>query len=330
MRSPTAEWYDRAATSDLVGHSAVHVAWAAGVATDAEVLALIDRLPREHRQPSLLFSVARLLGCPTDDYPVLRAWLLRNWPRVEVEARVRRTQTNEAGRCAPLIAALERIPGPLALLEVGASAGLCLAPERYSYRFDDGPVLGSGSPLLSCATSGEGVAPTSLPHVVWRRGIDVAPLSVAELDDVRWLEALLPPDRPDRTRRLRDAVAALQSDPPVVVVGDALAALDDVAAEAPASATLVVVSLGTLVYLPPEARGRFPDAVAGLGARLVTLEAAEAVPRVAGRLADLVAPEPTRYVLAVDCEPIAFTSPHGDRVSWLSPASRVDLPGAPT
>src|SRR5690606_30803187 len=120
--------------------------------------------------------------------------------------RRRRTQTNEPGRCAPLLAALERIPGPLALIELGASAGLCLGVDRYAYRFDDEPQLGDGSPVLTCATTGEGRAPRRIPEIVWRRGVDLTPLSLRDADDLSWLEALLPPDRPERLERLRAAV----------------------------------------------------------------------------------------------------------------------------
>jgi hypothetical protein len=52
--------------------------------------------------------------------------------------RVRSTQTNEPGRTAsilPVLAQIDAAEGPLALIEVGASAGLCLYPDRYSYRF---------------------------------------------------------------------------------------------------------------------------------------------------------------------------------------------------
>jgi hypothetical protein len=311
MSDATADWYHRAATRDLVGHSALHVAWAAGVAGDDEVLALLDRLPRERRQPSLIFSIASWLGAEATGYPEFRTWLIENWPAVEAAARERRTQTNEVGRCAPLVAALARIPGPLALLEVGASAGLCAIPERYSYRFGDGPVLGAGSPLVECTVDGPGLIPLALPDIRWRLGLDLHPLSVADAADRAWLDALIPADRPDRRERLRAALETARDDPPPVRRGDALADLVDAAAAAPAELTLVVVSLGTLVYLSPEARAAFPGVVAGVGARLVTLEQS-GIADVPG----LRVPA-GRFALAIDGEAIAEASPHGDRLTAL-------------
>jgi hypothetical protein len=307
MPSPTADWYDRA-SRDLAAHSALHTAWAAGVAVDDEVVALIDRLPRERRQPSLVFSVATWLGAEAGDYVGFRTWLVENWPAVEEAARERRTQTNEIGRCAPLVAALARIPGPIALLEVGAAAGLCAIPERYGYRFGDAPVLGAGSPVVACVVDDPALAPTTLPDIRWRLGTDLHPLSAADPGDARWLEALVPLDREDRRERLRAALVTARVDPPRVIAGDALGSLAEAAAAAPEGLTLVVVSLGTLVYLAPEARAAFPAAVAALDARLVTLEQSG--------IADPTA-LPGRFVLALDGEPIAEASPHGDRLSAL-------------
>lgn len=327
----TAGWYARAAV-ELAETSELQVAWARGVAGDPDVVALIDELPRERRQPSLLFSVARWLGAPATGWPEWREWLVAEWPRVAAAARERRTQTNEVGRCAPLLAALESVPGPIALLELGASAGLCLGMDRYSYRFErvgepsgasgDAVALGEDGPVLICRVSGAGPLPARLPEIVWRRGIDLRPLALDDADDAAWLEALLPPDRPDRLARLRGAVARLAADPPEVVEGDAVDELPGLAASAPDGATLVVASLGTLVYLPPADRARVIERCAALGARLVTLEPASALPEVAGRAAELAAPERTPYLLAVDGIPIACSSPHGDRLSWLTPVGR--------
>jgi len=320
----TADWYARASV-ELAATSELQVAWATMIAGDPELLELIDRLPREHRQPSLLFSVASWCGAPAVADPSWRRWIIAHWPAIEDAARSRRTQTNEVGRCIPLLIGLDRIaaadPRPIALLELGAAAGLCLALDGYSYRFDDGATLGGGEPLLVSTTTGVGAAPTRMPDIVWRRGVDLAPLDVTEPDDVRWLEALLPPDRPERRARLLAAVAAVQDAPPLVVEGDALAAVPDLAAAARAEApdaTLVIAALGTLVYLPPGERDAVVDAASTLGAHLVTFEGAGVLPGVAARLQGLSAPHPTPFVLAVDGEPIAHAGPHGDRLSWLT------------
>lgn len=324
----TAAWYARAAV-ELAETSALQVDWARGIAADADVCALIDELPREHRQPSLIFSAMHLLDVPAAPWGEVRDAVVAAWPRIAGVARTRRTQTNEAGRCVPLLAALDRIAGPVALIELGASAGLCLGVDRYSYRFDDGPRLGEGEPELRGSTSGAGAAPARLPEIVWRAGVDLAPLDVRDPDDVAWLEALLPPDRPDRLARLRAASATLAADPPLIVAGDALEELPALAAAAPAGATLVVASLGTLVYLDPAARAAVPGLCRELGARMITLEPVAALPTVRDRLAGTTAPDPTGFVLALDEEPLAYSSAHGDRLSWISPVRQPGSAVAP-
>ena len=108
--------------------------------------------------------------------------------------RARATQTNEAGRCAVLLPVLAALPQPLALLEVGASAGLCLYPDRYAYRYGD-QVLGAGEPVLDCAATGV-APPPARPEVVWRAGLDLNPLDVTDPADVAWLDALIWPEHP--------------------------------------------------------------------------------------------------------------------------------------
>ena len=134
----TAGFYSFFAETEAKGESATFADWAAGVARDPEVLALLDRLPPVKRQPNLVFAAARWHGARTpSDYGVLREVLLEAWPQVEETILARSTQTNEVGRCATLLPVLGGLGGPLALLEVGASAGLCLHPDRWSYRYLD-------------------------------------------------------------------------------------------------------------------------------------------------------------------------------------------------
>ncbi|TPW72863.1 DUF2332 family protein [Schumannella sp. 10F1B-5-1] len=328
MAESTAEWYRRAA-GELAPHSALHGAWAAALADDAEVLQIVDALPPAQRHPSLLFAVADLLGASTEatSYSELRAWLLEHAGRLAAAAHGRRTQTNEVGRSAPLAAALARLDGPIVLLELGAAAGLCLALDRWTIAFDgdDGATstLGAGEPVVRCRVPGPGPLPTRLPRILDRRGVDLAPLDPLDPGDARWLEALTPVDRPDRRERLAAALAAVAVDPVPVVAGDVAELIAEpermraIAPEVPVGARLVVVSLGTLVYLHRDVRARFLDAVRAIGAHAITLEGTNALPEVSERAAGRDSAHPTGHLLALDGEPLAHVTPHGDRLAWL-------------
>ncbi len=164
---------------------------------------------------------------------------------------------------------------PLALIEVGASAGLALYPDRYGYEYDAGASVTRlapagatpGSyPVLGCTVTGPVPLPAELPAVVWRAGIDLNPLDVRNPDDVAWLEALIWPEQDFRRERLRRAIAIARSDPPLLVAGDLNDQLVALAAQAPSDATLVVFHSAVMAYLDAEARDRFRATMARLAA----------------------------------------------------------------
>ena len=315
----TAEWYQTFAEVEARGQSAVYFDWATGVAGDPDIRELIERMPLQKRQPNLVFAVSRLLGAPIGPYDRFRDWLAVNFDAVETEAAGRMTQTNEPRRCASLLPALCLIDGPLALLEVGSSAGLCLYPDRYSYSYDGrrvDPQDGPSTVLLESATSGPIPIPQRLPEIVWRAGIDLHPLSVDDADDMLWLGTLVWPEQDDRRERLRAAITIAREDPPRLVEGDARGALLGLAREAPEDATLVVVSSGVLVYLVAEERRLFTETVRSMDARWISLEGRGALPAVEEALpADA---DPTgRFVLALDETPLALTGPHGQSLDWF-------------
>ena len=316
----TSTWYRSFGELEARGQSAIYEQWALGVADDPALVALIDELPLQKRQPNLIFACARLLGAPEGDYPHFRRWLLRHWSAIVPEALSRSTQTNEARRCASLLPALALIPGPLALLEIGASAGLCLFPDRYSYSYDGqaplDPVSGPSSVLLECATTGATPLPAAMPHIVWRAGLDVRPLDVLDADDMHWLETLVWPEQHERRARLRAAIRIAAADPPRIVREDA-SELASLAAQAPDDATLVVITSAVLVYLPFAQRMRFVDSVRSLDARWISLEGVRGLPSVRAGLPEGGGSE-GRFVLALDEVPLAFTGPHGTSLDWLA------------
>ena len=127
--------YRRFAEAEARGRSPLYEELSYGVAADPDVIGFLAQLPLEKRQPNLLLAAVRLLFGVAHDYCEFRRRVLDNRDAVHALMRARSTQTNEPGRCATLLPVLARLPQPLALLEVGASAGLCLLPDFYAYDY---------------------------------------------------------------------------------------------------------------------------------------------------------------------------------------------------
>jgi hypothetical protein len=312
----TATRYRLMAERELRGISPSYEQLCLGVTADDAVLARLDELPPPKRQPNLLLGAVRFLGGPVTSYAEFRDWVLAQWPRLAATMQERRTQTNEPRRCATLLPVLAALPQPLALLEVGPSAGLCLYPDRYAYRYA-GPSrvheVGSSAVQLSCTVTGSVPLPEAVPRVVWRAGLDLNPLDVRDAEDVRWLEALIWPEQSERFDILRGAVEIARADPPNLVAGDLLADLPALAASAPSAATLVVFHSAVLAYVDAAGRAAFADTVAELDAVWISNEAPGVVP---GTAVDTGGT--SRFVLARDGVPLALTGPHGHTIDWLA------------
>lgn len=294
--------------------------WSLGIASDPELPARIAALPRRLRQPNLIYAAARWEGAPLEPFATLRPWLLEHWDDVVATASARSTQTNEPARCATLLPALDAIDGPIALLETGTAAGLCLLPDRYAYAYDapsGEQRLGDSDAVLQCRLD-DAAVPRALPEVAWRRGIDLVPLDASDPDTVAWLATLVWPgrDHDARVARLRAAAAIAAADPPEIVTGDILETVADAAADAPRDATLVVFHSAVLMYLSRGDRARFAAIMRDLGAQLgrrVVWISNETVGVLEGVDAQLPPGLDSggRFVQSVDGAPMALAGQHG-------------------
>jgi hypothetical protein len=297
------------------GRSAAYESLAESAAGDAGLMSFVASLPPAKRQPNLLFAAARyLLGTPPG-LAELRGLVGTSREQLTEVILSHRTQTNEPARCATLLPALAQLPQPLALIEVGASAGLTLLVDRYSYDYAGHRLAGRDpqAPTLHCEPRGPVPLPAELPEVVWRAGLDLNPLDVNDADDVRWLSCLVWPGEGDRQERLARAIASARRDPPVVHRGDLLTDLPALAAQAPAGATLVVYHTSVLTYVAPAERWRFFTAVGDVGAVWLSNEVPGAVPGIPS-----TAREESAALLVRDGRtPLAHTDPHGTWLRWL-------------
>jgi hypothetical protein len=323
--------YRRFADLECRGYSDVYDRLARAVADDDEVIGFLTAMPVV--QPNLFFAAVQRLTGP-EAMPragaELRALLRRRGREVGEVMRARRTQTNEVGRCAVLLPALP--PGPLALVEVGASAGLCLLLDRFAYEFGSHRIGDpSASVRLRCAVTGPAPLPATLPAVVWRCGLDVEPIDVHDEAAVHWLLACVWADHDERRRRLAGAIDVARRDRPAVKAGDLVDDLPAVLAEAPAGATLVVFHSAVLTYVTPDRRRAFAERLAAASLQRDVVWLSNEAPGVVPEITAL-APGPgersfllgrTRFTHGARRDEIlARAHPHGATLDWRAAADR--------
>jgi hypothetical protein len=285
---------------------------------DADLLAFVAALPEPKWQPQLLFSAVQYLQGPLTSRAQFTDALRARADEVAPVMRAHTTQTKIPARCATLLPALAALPQPLALVEVGSSAGLCLYPDRYSYDYGGyqvRPRRSSAVPPFRCTVNASTPLPAGPVEVVWRAGLDLHPLDVHDPDDVAWLDALVWPGEEHLRAQLHAAIALVRTEPAAVRAGDLSADLPPLLAEAPADATLVVFHSAVLPYVPDAARAAFLEAVRS--SRAVWL-ANEAPTRIPGLDRATVAAHPERqFLLCQDGRPLARTDPHASWIDWL-------------
>lgn len=317
-RERAADWFRRFA--DAEGRESPRYRdWALGIAGDDTILDKIVRLPVAKRQPVLLLTCARVAGVPLRPYTSIRDDLLARWTTIARLARDHATQTNDPRRCSPLLVALNRIRGPIALIEVGASAGLTLIPDLYSYRWtargrtiEADPKTGRSPATLFADVVGWGASPPRLPSVVHREGIDLNPLDVTVTNDRTWLEALVWPEQHERLDLVRHAADIVGTVRPRLTQGDALDEIRAAVARARRAApraTVVIWSPAVLVYLDPDRRAEFQRYCLRASVRWVSLDGASVLPGLREKSHD--AGIEADFVLTLDGQPIASVDPLG-------------------
>ena len=236
------------------------------VADDPELLALVETVPEGRQAPHLLLAAVQYLldrdgdhrlaryypsltadaRDPDDDcYPAFREFCFDNADALRQLLSSCRTQTNSVRRSAVLYPAIAhvaaRVDGPVALVELGPSAGLNLLFDRYRYDYD-GRVVGSPDAPLTIESEvrgGDPPLPDAPPAIHSRVGIDLHPLDVTgpadavgqgpassqhatRSDDADWLRALVWPNHTERRELLAGALRIASVEPPQLVEGDLL------------------------------------------------------------------------------------------------------------
>lgn len=213
------------------------------------------------------------------------------------------------------------MPEPLALIEVGSAAGLCLLYDAWRYHYSGDSVDvefgNAGSPVtLDCQVRGAGPLPEAVPSIVWRAGLDLNPVDLTDPDARRWLEVLVWPEHEERAARLRAALGAAARMPVRVEQGSLTTDLESLLDQVPDGATPVVVHSATLAYVEDDERDTFVTLLERRGVHRLGAEGARVLPSLAARLSG--DPDTTdRFLVSLDDRPLALVGPHGGFLDWL-------------
>ncbi|MFC0530217.1 DUF2332 domain-containing protein [Phytohabitans kaempferiae] len=360
------------ARNEFAGHSERYEHLSTAVANRPELGAPLLAAPPDQRRAILFFAAVQyLLRTVARDHPLatylptlggsrgvdsglpaaLADLVAAHRDALTALCATRTTQTNEARRAALLRPAFGRaseIAGrPLALVELGTSAGLLLISDRYACEYRDGARVESYGPAggltLTCEVrGGRWPSPAAAELTVADRvGIDLSPVDAADPLATEWLRACVWPEQTERLTRLDAALAEVAATRPRLVAGDMVAALPDVLSKVDENAVPCVFSSNALTYLSAADQRRLAGVLADFGARhdltvvlneasqsgaeLFTTRPAEAGPRgvLAVGLLTLVVWRGGRATVEV----LARTGPHGQWLEWIpreygySPAS---------
>lgn len=287
---------ERTAREAFAGYCPLYEHLAHAVAGDRELLTLASRA-RPGQAPALILldTVHYLLlrgtshalagfyvsltaqPAPPQDAPGVFADFCRQH-REELERFLptRLVQTNEVRRCALLLPAFylaaDRAGGmPLAVVALGASAGLNLLFDRYGYNYDGRRCGDPNSALqLSCEVRGRlrPPLPAAMPAVAGRVGMDLNPLDLRDRDNLTWLLGQIWPNdayRP-RAERVRLAAALQLREPPRLIAGDVVEILPGVVGEIPRDRQVCLLHSFTVYEMPPDVRARLDRVIAGCAA----------------------------------------------------------------
>jgi hypothetical protein len=319
------------------------------VAANEAVLELIDDAPPESHLPTVLLAAVHYLLLAGAEHPLAAVYdgtsdadpgplfvdfCLAHRDEILQLMATEHTNTNEVGRSAFLGPAITEVAAreqqPVALVDVGCSAGLNLFCDRY--RLDYGTFGASGPPdaavTIDCEVTGghPPIAP-QLPVIAARVGIDRDPVDITDEHRARWLLACVWPDT-GRLPRTRRALAAARQDPPALVRGDAVATISDVVDGLPDDAIAVVSTTLAFAYFSQTDRVAFRDTLAALSRRRpIAWVSAEVAGVVAAfdEIPGFTDRDGTDACLlglmqfragAVDADLLAYVHPHGAWIKW--------------
>ena len=251
------------------------------VADDEELLEIIHYIPNTQPKPNLFFAAVHYLlmhvehplrhyypsltNSPLpvyESYPLFKSFVLNHQEQLKQLFQQKLVQTNEVRRSAYLYPLIASIYGheqkPLALIEIGSSAGLLLALDHYNYRYNNDLFINlHGHPFTVQSVNSGNPLPTSItnkPEIKERIGIDLNVVDLQNPDEYRWMQALIWPEHKERRQQFTEAKAINDTVEKVMMEGDAIQLLPKATQQINTNHQVVIFHTHVANQLPKEVK----------------------------------------------------------------------------
>ncbi|WP_411954865.1 DUF2332 domain-containing protein [Alkalibacillus sp. S2W] len=207
-----------------------------------------------------------------DCFPVFKDFCTENRDQIIDLLSSKLVQTNEVRRCAYLYPvfhyAYKQVNKPLAMIEIGTSAGLQLMWDQFSYSYGSDEVYGDVDSTVLITSEVKGKMPelpSSAPPVTHKFGID---LNITDLNDDEkssWLKSLIWPEHIERLKLFDQAVELFNQQSVNLIEGDGISMLDDIAKEIPVDQAICIFHTHVANQIPNDQKHELLNKIKQLG-----------------------------------------------------------------
>lgn len=293
MKSKIAQTFLNFAEYECKGSSLLYEYLSEKIAADEELLELCMNVRQDQPVPNTLFGAVHYLLLKGINHPLKEYYpsITERYKKKE-EAfqpfkdfcikykddilsifKIRYIQTNEVRRCAYLYPAFctvyEKTEKPLALIEIGTSAGLQLLWDQYSYSYGDDNTYGNTSSALHIESKLVGEKRPALhkssPPVTSRIGLDLNPIDLNNEDEKLWLKSLIWPEHTERLDMFEKAASSIKNNNISLIEGDGIALLPEYAAKIATDNAICIFHTHVANQMPVDKRNELVQAVKEIG-----------------------------------------------------------------
>lgn len=295
MKSKQSMKFQNFAITECRGSSRLYEFLSLKIAEDDEILELASRAQEGQPSSNLLFGAVHYLLLKGTDHHLREFYpsIVKNPRKVEESffpfkefcvqfsdeiirlLQEKLVQTNEVRRCSYLFPVFQsiydKVKKPLALIEIGTSAGLQLLWDLYSYSYETGEVYGNKDATLLITAEVRGDKTPNLqdyiPPVATRIGIDLHPIDLKDDENELWLKALIWPEHHERRELFEKATEYVKSNELRLIEGNGVELLWKLSEEIPNEYAICVFHTHVANQMPSEVKTNLLDEVLRIGAK---------------------------------------------------------------